>query len=206
MVATRIPIGARCAGIAFGILALALAGCGGDAMSRFTGGTNSDSKQDAQPADAAGQTVAASATLASAAAPLAGGAASGVEGPAVATKSPEMGNGADDGPIRGSAMMYKAGGSRDPFMSLVSTDGDRRTDIVDLSVVTLVGVVTSGDSPFCIVEDAEGVSYVLRKGDRVKNGRVVSINPGALVASQTILGYTTTFKLRLLEGKDVRNG
>ncbi len=202
MVATRISIGARSAGI--GILALALAGCGGDAMSRFTGGTSSRDKQAEPTTVQAGQPVAV--TPASAASPQPGGTAGGVEGPAVATKSPEAANVAEDGALRKTAMMYKARKSRDPFMSLVSSEGDNRTDIVDLSVVTLVGVVTGGDLSFCIVEDAEGVSYVLRKGDRVKNGRVVSINPDALVASQTILGYTTTLRLRLQEGKDVKNG
>jgi Tfp pilus assembly protein PilP len=73
-------------------------------------------------------------------------------------------------------------------------------------VVKLVGVVLSGDQPFAIVEDADGIAYVLRKGDRVKNGRVVRITTDALVCSQTLLGYTTTVQLELEHGKDVKNG
>jgi hypothetical protein len=56
------------------------------------------------------------------------------------------------------------------------------------------------------VEDPEKVSYVLRVGDPVRNGRVVGIRPEALVCSQTVLGYTTTVQLKLEERKDVRNG
>ena len=74
-------------------------------------------------------------------------------------------------------------------------------DIVDLSVVKLVGIV-QGPDPFCIVEDAEGIAYVLRKGDRVRNGRVVSISATSLVASQTLLGFTTTVQLSLEEGRE----
>jgi hypothetical protein len=64
----------------------------------------------------------------------------------------------------------------------------------------------SGDKPFCVVEDAEGRTYILHAGDPVKNGRVVAVKPTALVCSQTILGYTTTVQLKLEERKDVRHG
>jgi hypothetical protein len=129
-----------------------------------------------------------------------------MEKPAVAEKQMETAM-ADDpnAPIRETSMEYRASGStRDPFLSLVG--GENRSELIDLSVVTLVAVV-GGEDPFGVVEDAEGSSYVLRQGDRVKNGRVVSIKPNALVASQTILGYTTTVQLKLVEErKDVKHG
>jgi hypothetical protein len=95
--------------------------------------------------------------------------------------------------------------NRDPFRSLISSD-QARAEIVDLSVVTLVGIVWAQGEPFCIVEDQEGISYVLRKGDPVKNGRVVSIHRDKLVASQTILGYTTTVQLTLAKEKGKTHG
>ncbi len=176
-------------------------------MSEFAGGTNSKDKQEIAPAVPVVEANTNAAAAAPAAAPTAGGSLSVVESPAVATKAPEPSDAAGSGDaIRKNEMMYRAKKQRDPFRSLVSGEGRSRTDRVDLSVVTLVGVVASGDMPFCVVEDAEGVSYVLRKGDRVKNGRVVSIQMNTLVASQTILGYTTTVRLKLQEGKDVKNG
>jgi hypothetical protein len=167
-------------------------------MSKFTGGSSSKDKQDIAPAVQAG------ASGPGAAAAAAEGTPTAVDEPVAVTKADEATE--KEGALRGNIMMYRASKNRDPFRSLVSADGDNRTEIVDLSVVKLVGIVWNGDSPFCIVEDAEGIAYVLRKGDRVKNGRVVSVREDALVASQTILGYTTTVRLRLQEGKGVKNG
>ena len=49
-------------------------------------------------------------------------------------------------------------------------------------------------------------SYVLRKGDRVRNGRVVEIRATSVVASQTILGFTTTVQLELVDRKGEKHG
>ena len=175
-----------------GLAALALVGCGeDDAVRSFTGGTSSKDKEEI------------SSTLASASgapAETAQTPAVGVEGPAVAEKDAVADKEKD---LRETSMEYRASRTRDPFRSLVSVDGPRE-GLLDLSVVTLVGIVTGGDS-FCVVEDAEGACYILRRGDRVKNGRVVSIKPDSIVASQTILGYTTTVQLKL-EEKEVIHG
>ena len=102
--------------------------------------------------------------------------------------------------LRESQIVYRAQGARDPFVSLVSS-AQSDMGLVDLSVVELVAVVMGENEPFCVVEDAEGTSYVLRKGDRIKNGRVIGIRSNALVASQSILGYTTTVQLELADRK-----
>lgn len=185
--------------LALALGAISLSACGGDeAVNGFAGGTSSKDKApipptvqaNAGPAMEAGE----------AAAPQLVD-AMGVEGPAVAEKAGEA---KPDAPLRSNENKYHSGRNRDPFASLIG--GDTRSDLVDLSVVKLVGVVLSGDQPFAIVEDADGIAYVLRKGDRVKNGRVVRITTDALVCSQTLLGYTTTVQLELEHGKDVKNG
>ena len=89
--------------------------------------------------------------------------------------------------LRAAQVVYRATNQRDPFVSLVSADA-QAGDLVDLSVVELVAVVMGEKAPFCVVEDAEGTSYILRKGDRIKNGRVVGIREEKMTASQTILG------------------
>jgi hypothetical protein len=182
-----------CVALATALFVTQGCGSGGDAMNKFTGGSSSKDKAP----------IAAAATGAQPAQPTP---PVGVEKPAIAEKQMETAM-ADDpnAPIRETAMEYRASGStRDPFLSLVG--GENRSELIDLSVVTLVAVV-GGEDPFGVVEDAEGSSYVLRQGDRVKNGRVVSIKPNALVASQTILGYTTTVQLKLVEErKDVKHG
>jgi len=181
---------------ALALMVVLVTGCGGagDAISKFTGGSSSKDKAPLPSTVQASESAEATPP-------------SGVEDPAVAAKPMETAM-ADDpnAPIRENSMEYRASGStRDPFLTLVGGEG--RSDLIDLSVVTLVAVV-GGDDPFGVVEDAEGTSYVLRQGDRVKNGRVVSIKPTALVASQTILGYTTTVQLKLQveERKDVKHG
>jgi hypothetical protein len=131
-----------------------------------------------------------------------------MQGPAASDKvTPEQPSVPDDPskPLREQVEEYRAGQQRDPFVSLLGGD-DKPSDLVDLSVAHLVGIVTSGDNPFCVVEDAEATSFVLHVGDAVKNGRVVAIKPEALVCSQTVLGYTTTVQLKLEERKDVKHG
>jgi Tfp pilus assembly protein PilP len=196
----------RAAALLIACCGLALAGCGaGDkAVTGFAGGTSSKDKQPIAPAVDAGETAAPVQASAMPGAPAAAASAAELRGPAVASKAEPVDKAHEAGPIRSNSNQYKAGGNRDPFASLIGTD--ERSDLVDLSVVRLVGVVTSGEKPFAIVEDADGVSYVLRKGDRVKNGRVVRVSPEVLVCSQTMLGYTTTVQLKLERGKDVKNG
>lgn len=196
MVATRNRVHSLGLGVAFALAVFAVQGCGGgDAVNKFAGGSSS---KDKTPITTAAATTSAQ--------PAAETPPAGMEQPAVAGKQMETAI-ADDpnSPIRENSMEYRASGStRDPFLSLVGGEG--RSELIDLSVVTLVAVV-GGEDPFGVVEDAEGSSYVLRQGDRVKNGRVVSIKPNALVASQTILGYTTTVQLKLVEErKDVKHG
>jgi hypothetical protein len=110
-----------------------------------------------------------------------------------------------DQAIRESIVAYKAQGWRDPFVSLVG-DASRDTGKIDLSLMKLVAVVLGDGQVFCVVEDGKGMSYILREGDPVKNGKVLRIGATSVTASQTILGYTTQVQLELIERKDVKNG
>ena len=62
----------------------------------------------------------------------------------------------------------------------------------------LVPVVRGEVDRFALLEDASGYSYILRVGDRVHNGSVVSIGEDELVARVTNFGQTTTVRLRLV--------
>ena len=183
--------------VALSGLVMILAGCGDGGVSGFTGGTSSKDKQPIPPAvnAAAGVGVAHAATP---------DASPSMEGPAATSKAPETMDVDDvdsESPIRSQSMQYRADRMRDPFLSLIG-DSEGFGELVDLSVVTLVGVVL-GEKPFAVVENAEGISYVLHEGDRVKNGRVVEIREEGIKCSQTVLGYTTTVQLKLEEQKKV---
>jgi hypothetical protein len=192
-----------------------IAGCGKGAeetISGLAGGTSSKDKQEigpaVQPEAAASSESAETEALSPPKEPV-------VASPAVASKTAKDEAAKDEAAkdeaakdeaargIREETLAYGGWNRKDPFRSLV-TGEHTTTELVDLSVVTLVGICWDGNRSFCAVEDAEGMSFILRKGDRVKNGRIVSIRDGALVASQTILGYTTTVQLHLEENGEER--
>jgi hypothetical protein len=187
------------------LLGWALTGCGDgveDTIQGLSGGTNSENKQEipsqvqarSGPAAQPGETVSAPGTAPAALSePVA--TTKGVISVAQASPSEEQKK-----RLREEQIVYRAQGVRDPFISLVSA-GESQSGLVDLSVVELVAVVMGEKEPFCVLEDAEGTSYVLRKGDRIKNGRVIGIRSNAMVASQSILGYTTTVQLELADRK-----
>jgi hypothetical protein len=102
--------------------------------------------------------------------------------------------------LRENLYYYDAFNRRDPFRSLVDGAFNRndKMDLVNLSAVQLVGIVRGEVDRFALLEDASGYSYILRVGDRVHNGTVVSIGEDELVARVTNFGQTTTVRLHLV--------
>jgi hypothetical protein len=102
--------------------------------------------------------------------------------------------------LRENLYYYDAFNHRDPFRSLVDGAYNRsdKMDLVNLNSVQLVGIVRGEVDRFALLEDASGYSYILRVGDRVHNGTVVSIGEDELVARVTNFGQTTTVRLHLV--------
>ncbi|HET6462404.1 MAG TPA: hypothetical protein VFH33_01280 [Candidatus Krumholzibacteria bacterium] len=102
--------------------------------------------------------------------------------------------------LRENLYYYDAFNRRDPFRSLVDGAFNRndKMDLVNLNAVQLVGVVRGEVDRFALLEDTSGYSYILRVGDRVHNGTVVSIGEDELVARVTNFGQTTTVRLHLV--------
>jgi Tfp pilus assembly protein PilP len=102
--------------------------------------------------------------------------------------------------LRENLYYYDAFNRRDPFRSLIegAFNQSDRMDVVNLNAVQLVGIVRGEVDRFALLEDASGYSYILRVGDRVHNGSVVSIGEDELVARVTNFGQTTTVRLRLV--------
>jgi hypothetical protein len=107
--------------------------------------------------------------------------------------------------IRANEFFYQSFGKEDPFMSLVSGDFEQASaaELVDINSAQLVGVMWGQDDKFALVEDGDGFGYILRVGDRVRNGRVVSIRKSSLTARVTLYGITSKviLKLEKTEGK-----
>ena len=101
--------------------------------------------------------------------------------------------------IRANEFFYQSFGKEDPFTVLVSGDFEQNTaaELVDMNSAQLVGVMWGQDDKFALVEDGEGFGYILRVGDSVRNGRVVSIRKNSLTARVTLYGITSQVVLKL---------
>jgi hypothetical protein len=107
--------------------------------------------------------------------------------------------------IRANEFFYQSFGKEDPFTVLVSGEFEKGSaaELVDMNSARMVGVVWAQDDKFALVEDGGGFGYILRVGDQVRNGRVVSIRKNSLTARVTLYGITSQVVLRLekTEGK-----
>lgn len=106
--------------------------------------------------------------------------------------------------IRANEFFYRSHGRPDPFKALVSGEYEQATaaETVDLNSARLVGVMWGQEDRFALVENGEGFGYILRVGDRVQHGRVVSIRKDSLTARITLYGITNRVVLKLEETED----
>lgn len=79
---------------------------------------------------------------------------------------------------------YEASLARDPFALPEVAVGTKRTSAqLDLRSALLVGIVRLRDGGFiALVEDENGDSYALTKGDPIEEGQVTAIDEAALIA------------------------
>jgi hypothetical protein len=106
--------------------------------------------------------------------------------------------------LRENSYYYSAFNRRDPFRSLVSGKFVRndKMAVVNLNAVELVGIVRGDIDRFALLEDEKGFSYILRVGDQVHNGTVVSIGDQSMVARVTNFGQTSKFTLHLVQRQE----
>ncbi|RKZ14710.1 hypothetical protein DRQ50_08555 [bacterium] len=106
--------------------------------------------------------------------------------------------------IRANEFFYQSFGKDDPFKVLVSGDYEQgnAAEQVDINSATLVGVMWGQDDRFALVENGDGFGYILRVGDRVQHGRVVSIRKNSITARITLYGISNRVVLKLEETED----
>jgi hypothetical protein len=104
---------------------------------------------------------------------------------------------------------YNALGRRDPFQPLIGGEyvgadvgGDAPPDVGGIKVV---GIVWGDADKFALVEDGRGESHVLRRGDKVMNGYVESLNREGIVVSLTTDGQTQSVTIPLTRKGDKAN-
>ena len=109
-----------------------------------------------------------------------------------AEKAPEQKN------IREKRYYYQAFNRRDPFQSLIIGEYEEAEfELVDVNGVSLVGVLSGDHEKFAMLEDANGFAYILKAGDPVRNGHIVSVGDRTVVARLTMYGQTTSVTLNL---------
>ena len=102
--------------------------------------------------------------------------------------------------IRANEYFYQSDDREDPFRALVSgayAAAEGASDMVDMASARLVGVMWGEEDRFALVEDGAGYGYILRVGDAVRNGTVVSIRTNAVTAQITLYGITNEVVLEL---------
>jgi biotin carboxyl carrier protein len=107
--------------------------------------------------------------------------------------------------IRKNEYFYQSYGRRDLCAALVTGEFEpiSNPEIVDINTAVVVGIVWGATDRFALVEDGQGNGFILRVGDKVRNGRVVAVHENSLVAQVTLYGMTSRVVLRLenREGK-----
>ncbi len=100
--------------------------------------------------------------------------------------------------LREKRYCYKAFNRQDPFQSLIVGEFEEsQFELVDVYSVHLVGVLSGGMEKYAMLEDNNGFGYILKAGDPVRHGSVVSVADRSLVARVTMYGQTSSVTLRL---------
>jgi hypothetical protein len=105
----------------------------------------------------------------------------------------------DEAPPRHTIQTYTATFLRDPFQSLIARDERAPSKLLDVSNASMVGAVWGDSGIIALLEDEAGRSYALKVGDKVVNGRVISVTPASVTFSITVFGLTRSVTLELAE-------
>lgn len=104
-----------------------------------------------------------------------------------------------DSAVRKTVSAYTAYFLRDPFISLVQAGKDRPAKLLDVGRAKMVGSVWGESGIIGLLEDDSGRSYALKVGDKVLDGRAISVTPASVTFSLTMYGLTKTVTLELAE-------
>jgi hypothetical protein len=93
---------------------------------------------------------------------------------------------------------YESGDSPDPFASLIKMDKNARhglgiTRVPNAEALNLVGILRAEDGKTsALMEDLDGIGFILKPGDRVQNGYVADINGDAISFQINEYGWDRT--------------
>jgi len=99
---------------------------------------------------------------------------------------------------------YRSGGLRDPFVSLISDDEDDATD-PGVGDIFIVGILWGAQDRLALAQTRQGLCLILREGDRLRDGRVLSISPEGVTLVQYHFGLSRRIDLPIVSGEEVGN-
>ncbi len=96
---------------------------------------------------------------------------------------------------------YQSAGMRDPFRSLLQ-DPDRTPSdgLVEVDDLIVVGVLWGADDRFALAQTPDGRSMILREGDRISNGRVVTIRMDSITVRVSHYGVVKMVTIPVTSG------
>ena len=97
-------------------------------------------------------------------------------------------------------LRYSSFGRRDPFIPLKNTE----VDGISIDEIRLVGIVWDDQAPLVLLEDVrvDGVSYTLREGDPIINGKVYKITRKEVIFEVTEFGVPRKFSMPLPDSNE----
>lgn len=97
-----------------------------------------------------------------------------------------------------SKIVYHTNGRRDPFLALLQVGAAyNAAALPDVSNLRLVGMLQDVDESWGLFEDSNGFGYILRKGDRVKNGRLNKLTQTRAYFQLNEFGWSRSVELEL---------
>lgn len=121
--------------------------------------------------------------------------------PPETAKAPDIKAAGADTLFRTETYVYEPAGRRDPFKSLVQKKGEGSgvTDVsaLDASNLTLSGIIWGPSGRLALVNDTQGVGYIIKPGDQVIGGKVFAITDTSVIFEQGDPGSTVKFVVPL---------
>lgn len=112
------------------------------------------------------------------------------------------GDHSSDRSLRDKRYYYKAFGRRDPFKSLMAGEYEEvQGDLLDIYSVKLVGILSGGVEKYAMLEDKNGLGYIIKSGTPIQHGSIVSVGERSVIARVTMFGQTSSVTLRLENDK-----
>ena len=108
---------------------------------------------------------------------------------------------------------YNSRGKRDPFVRYDASNNNSKDEKVDkdatplekfdISKLKLTAIISSGDIPKAVIEDADGKGFFVEKGANIglNNGVITDILQDKIIITETQVDFTGQKKVRTIEMK-----